>query len=283
MKFSRFINESANIPNFSEDQISFLENSFEKRLGIQGKTTIEIEGKPYTRTHGKEGYEVTVNWENIGAPSSRNHGKGRIAFDCVVRGSKIEDIRILDATGFRGIQIDQNAFESIVMEADVFADIDVIKLDPDRADSHDVVNALMPTLIRMAYVYLVDDKAKYERTHRDEEDTPFEFTTDELDDRLENLIENVVKRFEEVSMRDRKADIKKMSSEFKEKLNESVMESKSLSRQVAINLGVDYANDSSLTELTKYLKSEFGLQSSDVMYKVAIDSYNKERKDIHVK
>jgi hypothetical protein len=168
--------------------------------------------------------------------------------------------------------------ESLVMEADVFPDIDVIKLDPDRADSHDVVNALMPTLIRMAYVYLTDDKIKYERTHRDEEDTPFEFTEDELDDRLENLIENVIKRLEEVSTHDRKDYIKRLSSEFKEKLTEAVMmNSKTLTRQTAVNIGIDFANESSLGELKSTLKDDFKLKTADALYKVAIEAYTKER------
>jgi len=293
MKFSQFLKEET---HFTADQINDLENVFAKRLGIENTATIELDN-PVSRTHGKEGYMVAFNWETNSA-----HGKGIIEFDCAIRGNnKIEDVKIFDARGFRGVKLDQDAFEpleesvgfkyitygldaadlkrretqkdfkpvgmktiidvnhpritrdalskakagkyiaaatyrmsdekevdfkelvneSLVMEADVFPDVDVIKLDPDRADSHDVVNALMPTLIRMAYVYLVDDKVKYERTHKDDEDTPFEFTEDELDERLENLIENVVKRLEEVSMRDRKADIKKMSGEFKEKLTES--------------------------------------------------------------
>jgi hypothetical protein len=103
---------------------------------------------------------------------------------------------------------------------DIFPDVDVIKLDPDRADSYDVVNAIMPTLIRMAYVYLVEDKEKYERTHTDEEDTPFEFTEDALEDHLENLIDQVGKRFEDISNHDRKSFINRMKSEFKEKLEE---------------------------------------------------------------
>lgn len=112
----------------------------------------------------------------------------------------------------------KDPIEQILIESDVFPDVDVIKLDPDRADAFDVVQALMPTLVRMAYVYLSDDKVKYERAHTDEEDTPFEFTKDALDEQLEKLIENICNRFEDFSTHDRGNYIDRVSSEFKEKL-----------------------------------------------------------------
>lgn len=114
----------------------------------------------------------------------------------------------------------KNPTAPMLTEADVFPDVDVIKLDPDRADAYDVVSALMPTLVRMAYVYLTNDKVKYERTHTDEEDTPFEFSKDALDEQLENLIDNITKRLEDLSTHDRGDYIDRLKSEFKEKLEE---------------------------------------------------------------
>ncbi len=113
--------------------------------------------------------------------------------------------------------------DSMLTEADIFPDVDVIKLDPDRADPYDVAQALMPTLVRMAYVYLTEDKVKYERTHRAEDDTPFEFTSDALDERLETLIDNICKRLDDMSTHDRKAFIDRISKEFKEKLTEAAV------------------------------------------------------------
>jgi len=108
----------------------------------------------------------------------------------------------------------------ITESKDVFPDVDVIKLDPDRADAYDVVQSLMPTLVRMSYVYLVEDKIKYERTHKDEEDTPFEFTEDALEERLDDLIKHIRNRLDDESSHDKKAAIDRLKGEFKEKLEE---------------------------------------------------------------
>jgi len=110
----------------------------------------------------------------------------------------------------------------IITEADIFPDVDVIKLDPDRADAHDIVQALMPTLVRMAYVYLSEDKVKYERTHNDPDDTPFEFTEDALEEHLDLLIENITKRLDDQSSHDKKAAIDHIAKEFKAPLTESL-------------------------------------------------------------
>lgn len=113
--------------------------------------------------------------------------------------------------------------ESLVTEAkDYFPDVDVIKLDPDRADTYDIVQALMPTLVRTAYVHLSHDKDKYERTHTEEDDEPFEFTNDALEERLDTLIDAIRNRLDDQSSHDKHAAIEKIKSEFKEKLTEAV-------------------------------------------------------------
>jgi hypothetical protein len=101
---------------------------------------------------------------------------------------------------------------------DFFPDVDVIKLDPDRVDVYDIVSALMPTLVRMAYVDLSHDKEKYERTHTDEEDEPFNFTVDELEDRLDKIIDNLKNRIDDMSSRDKHHYIDAIKKEFKEEL-----------------------------------------------------------------
>jgi hypothetical protein len=106
----------------------------------------------------------------------------------------------------------------LVESKDYFPDVDVLKLDPDRVDVYDIVSNLMPTLVRMAYVNLCHEKEKYERTHTDDEDEPFAFTVDELEDKLDDLISLVRDRFDDLTSRDKISYIDRVKSEFKEKL-----------------------------------------------------------------
>jgi hypothetical protein len=110
--------------------------------------------------------------------------------------------------------------ESLVVEAkDVFSDVDVIKIDPDRADPYDIVSAVMPTLVRAAYVLLVEDQIKYKR-NKDEDDPEFEFTEEALSERLDELIKQVCRRFDDQSRHDLNAYITRLKGEFKVKLEE---------------------------------------------------------------
>lgn len=104
---------------------------------------------------------------------------------------------------------------------DMFPDVDVLKLDPDRADITDVVDVLMPTLVRMAYVELVIAKKKYERTHTDEEDDPFEFTVDALEEKVGDIVSLLKDKLDDLNYRDFVGIINKIKSEFKEKIEDS--------------------------------------------------------------
>jgi hypothetical protein len=106
--------------------------------------------------------------------------------------------------------------ESLTEAKNLFNDVDVIKLDPDRVDAHDIVSAIMPTLVRVAYTQLVYDQTKYNRG-KDDEDPEFEFTADELEERLDTLIGHVRDKLD-MSGHDKMDYINKMSSEFKQKL-----------------------------------------------------------------
>ena len=99
---------------------------------------------------------------------------------------------------------------------DLFPEVDVIKFDPDRIDMYDVVNSLMPTLARVAYVILSQKKVKYDSTHTDEEDEPFEFTKDALEEELSDVVDDLVERLNDQTMRDRLEIIDKLSGEFKD-------------------------------------------------------------------
>jgi hypothetical protein len=104
---------------------------------------------------------------------------------------------------------------------DYFPEVDVIKLDPDRVDVQDITQALLPTLIRIAYAHLAQDKAKYERTHTDEDDDPFEFTESELEDRLDMLVRSLRDSIGDLTGSDYKSAIDSVKKEFKEKLSDS--------------------------------------------------------------
>ena len=106
----------------------------------------------------------------------------------------------------------------ITESKDVFPDVDVLKIDPDRADDYDIVQTLMPTLVRIAYVHLQNDKAKYDRTHKGEDDEPFEFTKDALEDRLDDLINSIRNRLDDQSIHDKHAYVDRIENEFKEPL-----------------------------------------------------------------
>jgi len=118
---------------------------------------------------------------------------------------------------------------------DLFSDVDVLKIDPDRADVYDVVQALMPTLVRMSYTYLIDDKTKYDRAnHPDDEDyKPFEFDVNALEERLDDLVRSIRDKLEDLTAADRKAYINKVKSEFKEKLTEGVEDALHLAPKVS--------------------------------------------------
>lgn len=104
---------------------------------------------------------------------------------------------------------------SILNESKQFSEPDFITLDPDRADSHDVVDKILPSLVRMAYVQFVDDKNKHEKRFGDDEEMLFKFTADELRDRLEDLIGHVVDKLKDLSSKDLDRAIDSLKSEYK--------------------------------------------------------------------
>jgi len=107
----------------------------------------------------------------------------------------------------------------ILESKDLFLEVDVIKLDPDRADAYDVVSHIMPTLVRIAYCDMVHDKAKHDRMYDEEDDEPYQFTADQLEDKLDDLVKLVREKFEDLSTHDRLSYIDKMKSEFKPQLD----------------------------------------------------------------
>jgi hypothetical protein len=96
---------------------------------------------------------------------------------------------------------------------------DDVMIDPDRSDVHDVMNALMPSLIKMAYTFLYHDKVKHERKHSgDEGEDQFDFSAEALRDEVQQLITSLCKRLEDQSNKDIDDDIERLKADFKHPL-----------------------------------------------------------------
>lgn len=110
----------------------------------------------------------------------------------------------------------------LLNEAMLFDDFYEIKLDPDRADTHDVMDRLTPLIVKMAYKNLHSDKEKHERKYgpkSDDEDAyNFDFSEDALADEVENVMNDLAGKLRNVSTKDIKAAIQAVSKEFKEPL-----------------------------------------------------------------
>lgn len=101
---------------------------------------------------------------------------------------------------------------------DFFKNLDVIKLDPDRIDSSDVANAILPTLIRMSYVNLLNKKVKYDRSKKDD-DEEFEFDKLALENELDNVIESLIDKLQYPSKSSFNIHLEKIKFEFPVKLD----------------------------------------------------------------
>jgi hypothetical protein len=77
---------------------------------------------------------------------------------------------------------------------DFFSEVDTIRLDPDRTDTYDVAQALMPVIVKLAYVKAMQDKAKHEKANWDPDDedyTEFQLTTDVMVEKVEEVLESL--------------------------------------------------------------------------------------------
>lgn len=101
---------------------------------------------------------------------------------------------------------------------ELFAELDVIKLDPDRTDVYDIIHALLPTLVRISYANMVEDQRKYNRTHASEDDERFQFTKETLIETVNDLIASLRKRFDAVDDKMIGDVIETIKSEFKTQL-----------------------------------------------------------------
>lgn len=115
-----------------------------------------------------------------------------------------------------------NNLTCVVLESKSLAP-ETITLNPERDDSHDVIDKLMPFLLKQAYHYLLIDKNNHERKygpHSTEEDSfNFDFTEDNLLDELDSVIHGLVTRLEGQTTSDRKEMLDRLKSSFPEPLN----------------------------------------------------------------
>lgn len=107
---------------------------------------------------------------------------------------------------------------------DHFPDVEKLSFDPDRASAFDVQHALMPLLVKMAYVRVMDAKAKHEKDNWDPEDedhSEFNLSTDTLAEKVEDVINDLVGRLEGIRSDDIIQAIKLEKKSFKTPLTES--------------------------------------------------------------
>ena len=100
---------------------------------------------------------------------------------------------------------------SILSEAMLFKDFHEIKVDPDRDDSHDIKDKLLPVIVKMAYTNLYHDRTKHEGKYgaaSDDEDAyNFDFTEDALSDMTEELLDDLAEKLKNISSSDIKSTI----------------------------------------------------------------------------
>lgn len=113
---------------------------------------------------------------------------------------------------------------SLLSESMLFSDFHEFKVDPDRADSYDLVDRLLPLIVKMAYKELYDDREKHEKKYGpksdDEDSYNFEFTAEALGDKTDDLISTFTDKLKSVNSKEIQDTIKAVSKEFKEPLEE---------------------------------------------------------------
>jgi len=107
---------------------------------------------------------------------------------------------------------------SILSEAMLFKDFHEIKVDPDRDDTHDIKDKLLPVIVKMAYTNLYHDRTKHEGKYgaaSDDEDAyNFEFTEDALGEETEGILDNLAEKLKEISSSDINAAIVASAKDF---------------------------------------------------------------------
>lgn len=110
----------------------------------------------------------------------------------------------------------------ILNEAMLFSDFHEIKVDPDRADTFDLMDRLMPLIVKMAYKNLFSDKEKHEKKYgtksTDEDAYNFEFTEAALAEEVDAVLNDLGSKLKTVSDSNIKAVIKAVSKDFKDPL-----------------------------------------------------------------
>jgi len=107
----------------------------------------------------------------------------------------------------------------VIESAHVFDDAEVLKFDPDRTDTYDIAHGLMGILVKIAYVNFLHSKAKHDKMYDDPEDSKFVFTTEELADEVDTVIDQLKEKLGDMSSKDILEAIQNVSPSFKTPLD----------------------------------------------------------------
>lgn len=115
----------------------------------------------------------------------------------------------------------KESVEQLTEAEHLFDDFEEIKVDPDRDDVYDLVNKIMPAIIKISYTFLYHDKVKHDRTyHNEEEEDKFDFSVDALRQMTEEVIGHVKDRLDNITSAAITEDIGRLAKDFRYPLEE---------------------------------------------------------------
>ena len=113
---------------------------------------------------------------------------------------------------------------SSLLESMLFSELHNVKIDPDRADVGDLMDKLLPLLVKIAYKNLHSEKEQHERKHgpkSDDEDAyNFDFSVDALVEKVDELSDQLADELKYLKTAEVKDTIKALSKDLKEPLKD---------------------------------------------------------------
>ena len=108
---------------------------------------------------------------------------------------------------------------ALITEVMLFQDFYEFKIDPDRADTADLIDRLLPLIVKMAYTNLYHDREKHEKKYgpksSDEDAYNFDFNEEKLVELVEELTDDLSGKLRTLKTADVKETIKAVEKEFK--------------------------------------------------------------------
>jgi len=115
-------------------------------------------------------------------------------------------------------------FKSYLKESKLFDAPDELKIDVDQDGPYDLAHALLPVLVKMAYVNLHALKRQHEKKHGPRSDEPdafnFSFTHSALEEEVHVLIDDLREKLNESSSTDVRSAIASVAKSFKDPILE---------------------------------------------------------------